>query len=467
MENYDDFKKYFGTSKSGKFWKTITHDSLIPLIDVPTKETLLSEIYKEISTSIYRPGKPRGYILINKGESIARLIPVFTPKDICVYYYCTKKLESDIAVNRTPNTYGGWNLGGKLRKEEEAELKYLSSNMRKYEMPDGTIIGLDESVEYSMEASFNPKAWKRNWVDFTGSIYTHSRVDIYTHAAELDIANFYDNININVLKEKLKRVSKDTASISLLLNFLKKWDSSVNFANNIYRGIPQDEMADCSRLIANFYLQDFDNEMYSLCNEYGAKYFRFADDQVILATSEKDLNEIIARASVMILKHGLCFNHRKAKIMMKNKFEEYFAFDWFISRNDLSILDPKTVKKDLKFYTSSRDKLRNSGISVFIRILALTPNKVDKPTLQIIRNVIMDKDFLTSPKLDAWHLAKLHGFMDQKGKTNLINELKQIALQTLHNRYHFVLLKFFKSIREDTEEIQSQIEELNRTFNLN
>jgi hypothetical protein len=466
MENYNEFIKYFGKKKGGKFWKTITKDSLVPIGTIPSKDSLLKEIYSEVSESTYKPSKPRGYILIDKGGSIARLIPVFDIKDICVYFYCTKKVEGSITGNRVPNTYGGWSLGGELRKSEIRELKYISSSMREYEMPDGTILGFDESSEYSMTASFNPKAWKVNWLDFTGSIYTHSRTDMYGYVAELDIANFYDNISISALENKLKTTSADRYSINLLISFLKNWYDSTVFANDVYKGIPQDEVADCSRLIANFYLQDFDLEMFKLCDEYGAKYFRYADDQVILAQTEESLGEVIARASVMILKYGLCFNHRKTKIMDKGNFEEYFAFDWFLEKADKTSVDKAETKIDLEFYKSHKDKLRNTGVSVLLRILSLAPRDIDKAEVDILKGEIINKKFLSSPKLEVWQLEKLYSIICDEEKDELIQQLNDYALTLLHNRFHFILLQFFNNLKIDTKILKTRIEKLDTVFGL-
>lgn len=466
MENYNNFVKYFGKSKSGKFWKTITRDSLVPISTVPPKDSLLSEIYREVSESTYKPGKPRGYILIDKGGSVARLVPVFDIKDICVYFYCTKKIESSITGNRVPNTYGGWSLGGEIRKSEIEELKYMSGSMREYEMPDGTILSYDESSEYSMTASFNPKAWKVNWLDFTGSLYTHSRTDMYRYIAELDIANFYDNISIKSLENKLKTTSADTYATNILISFLKNWYDSTVFANDVYKGIPQDEVADCSRLIANFYLQDFDLEMFNLCDEYGAKYFRYADDQVILAQTEENLSEIIARASVMILKYGLCFNHRKTKVMDKRMFEEYFAFDWFLEKADKMSVDKAETKKDLELYISHKDKLRNTGVSVLLRILSLAPKDIDKAEMNILQCEIINKNFLTSPKLAVWQLEKLHSILNDDEKEKLIQKLSDYALTLLHNRYHYILLQFLNSLKIDTTMLKIRIKKLDIIFGL-
>lgn len=466
MERFEDFRKYFGKGKSGKFWKVITRQSLIPLEQTQQKEELLRELYSELVNSRYMPTNPRGYLLINKGMSIVRIVPVLSPKDICAYYYFTKKLEPDIAGNRVPYTYGGWSLGGELRKTEDMELTHISKSMRVYEMPDGETLGFDESVEYPMEASFNSKAWKTNWQNFTGALYTHSRQNVFEFVAELDIANFYDNISIDVLGKKLNAISSDKITVDFLLNFLRSWDSSIKLVKTVGRGIPQDEIADCSRLIANFYLQDFDDEMHTLCEKYGAKYFRYADDQVIFARSREDVQEIIAKASVMILKHGLCFNNGKAKIMSKVEFEEYFSFDWFIERKEKTIIDKNTLLEDLDYYTKRKQDLRHQGVSVLLRILWLAPQNIDIPELDIMRKTIVNQDFLSSPKLQVWHLEKLYKALTKEEKGEMISELRALATLSLHNRFHFILLKFFKSIKENTNEVEERIKELESIFEL-
>lgn len=430
---------------------------------IPEKETLLQEIYNDISSGIYTPSKPRGYISINKSNYITRLIPVFGLRDISVYYYCTKKLEKDIALNRIPNTYGGWSLGGEIRKDEEDEIKYLSGNMRQYLDPDGDIVGMDESeYPYPIESSFNPEAWKKNWTDFTGTLYTHSRADKYRYVAELDIANFYDNISLEILDRKLRSSSKEIGAIDLLIKFLNNWDRGANSPNGTPRGIPQDEVGDCSRIIANFYLQDFDSELFSLCRKYDAKYFRYADDQIIFAKSEEDLKEIVSKASIMILKHGLCFNHKKVAIMNKIYFETHFSFDWFMKRRDTKILKKEEAHEDLLFYQEKKKELRNNGISVLLRTLYLSPSGMEESDLDIFRTEIINESFLSSPKLGSWQLAKIHYLSDIKSKNKLISDLVGFSSKILHNRYHFVVLDFLKKIKVDTKVIESRIYDLSK-----
>ena len=434
MESFDEFLGYFNEGKGGNFWKTVTKDSLIPLENIPDKKALLKEIYYEISSGNYSPNKPRGYILINKGQCVVRLIPVFSIKDTCVYFYCTKKIEALIYGNRVPNTFGGWSLGGAIRCDERRELAEVVASLLSYEMSDGSTVSLDESFEYAMPASFNPLAWKENWSEFMRTLYANSRADVYEYVAELDIANFYDNINIDTLEKKLESLSKDRGVNSLLFSFLKNCNLGYMEAKVSNKGIPQDEVADCSRLIANYYIQDYDEDMYNLCNEYGAKYFRYADDQLILAQSKAILEEIVSRASVMILKYGLCFNHRKVKIMKKSTFEKQFSFEWFINRKEMKSVDAPTLNQDIIFYQENKKKLRNNGISVLLRILTLAPADTNSDAIKFIKREITKTKFLASSKLTSWQLTKIYGLLDTNEKSDFVAELKaksQVILQNI------------------------------------
>lgn len=466
MESYEEFRSQFTNNKSGKFWQTITKNSSVPLTEIPKKEDLLKKLYEEIVSSSYKPSDPRAYIMINKGFSIARTLPVFAPKDICYYYYYTKKIEPLISGNRIPGTFGGWSLNGIVRKAEELEKSHTVSSLREYEMPDGSFVGLDESEEYSVPASFNPKAWMAEWKDYNKTLYTMSRGDVYDSIAELDIANFYDNINVDVLEEKLKISGVDPDDIARLLYFLKNWGGYTNTAKTSHKGIPQDEVADCSRLIANYYLQDFDEEMYALCQEYGAKYFRYADDQIIMARSQKDLHEIIAKASLKILRHGLCFNHAKSKLMTKTEFEEHFSFDWFIEHSEKTTVDEETFQKELSYYKDNTKRLRNNGISVFLRLLGLSSVGISKGSVESLYEGIVNLGFLTSPKLKVWHLKRLFDLMDDNGQARLCADLDEYSETQLHNSYHYTLLGFYKTIGRDTGKTQKRIKVLEEMFKL-
>lgn len=100
---------------------------------------------------------------------------------------------------------------------------------------------------------------------------------------EMDISNFYDCIRLDLLETWINEVSDGSSKeiINLLFHFLNYWNKKVNLSNKQTVGIPQDALSDCSRILANFYLQRYDSYMYEVCSRYNCRYFRYADDQII------------------------------------------------------------------------------------------------------------------------------------------------------------------------------------------
>jgi hypothetical protein len=104
MTNYDKFRKVF----DGRFWNTLKQ-SLVPYKkdeEPGNKENFLKKLYEDIINCNYSPSIPRGYIVYNKHRRIVRIVPTFSYRDNCTYFFCIKNLEADIAINRVEGTYG-------------------------------------------------------------------------------------------------------------------------------------------------------------------------------------------------------------------------------------------------------------------------------------------------------------------------------------------------------------------------
>ncbi|MGA2436279.1 MAG: hypothetical protein ABSG25_13465 [Bryobacteraceae bacterium] len=108
----EQFKRWFNRS----FWRVFKDRSFpIRIPESPEeKARLVDSVCAAISSARYAPSIPEAEIIMNKGHGVARTVPVFCIEDYCVYYFCIKELEDVLCVNRTPNTFGGWTLGGKL-----------------------------------------------------------------------------------------------------------------------------------------------------------------------------------------------------------------------------------------------------------------------------------------------------------------------------------------------------------------
>ncbi len=279
MIDYKSFKKIFPKS----FVKKLK-ESIVPFNSPIKKEKILEELYTDITSFIYNPSLPREYIVSNKHNYVARIVPTFNAKDYFLYYLCLKMLEDEIAENRVEGTYGGWRLGNKIKLKEEMEEYYL-----------------DVSAAGN---SFNPFLWMQNWQDFQKKVYQYSEVDDYKYIIKFDISNFYNTINLELLNRKIYLIAPHQKRFyaELLFHFLCNWNKKFEGYSYKLVGLPQDEIGDCSRILANFYLQDYDESMKELCDTNNAKYWRYADDQIIYSNDKMTGRQILFEASKIDLR---------------------------------------------------------------------------------------------------------------------------------------------------------------------
>jgi hypothetical protein len=180
MINFETFRRIFDSS----FWRTLSN-SLVPYAPgerPQNKKQFLEKLFIDISKRHYTASVPRDYIVYNKHNFVTRIVPTFSYRDACVYFFCIKRLEEFIAVNRVEGTFGGWQLGNHIRKKEEEE----SAGM------------------YVPTTSYNRGLWLDHWKDFQKHAYTYSLSDSYNYFLKFDIANFYDTINLRLLENKIR-----------------------------------------------------------------------------------------------------------------------------------------------------------------------------------------------------------------------------------------------------------------------
>ena len=172
MLEYDSFKKVFPSRLIKKLKSPI-----VPYAQEIDRKKVIEELYQEIISYTYHPSLCHEYLVFNKNNGVIRISPIFKPKDSLLYYFCTKMVEDEIAENRVEGTYGGWRIGNKIRFVEEEEV--------------GLIL-----TDYVFNDSYNPFLWFENWKDFQKKAYIYSQNNDCKYIVKLDIANFYDNINL-------------------------------------------------------------------------------------------------------------------------------------------------------------------------------------------------------------------------------------------------------------------------------
>jgi hypothetical protein len=457
MDNLAEFKKYFNRD----FWRAFKDKSIF--IDIPAtqeeKEIFIENLHSEILEKKYYPSVPHCYIDRDKGNGVTRIIPVFCVKDYCVYYYCIKKIEPRIAYNRVPNTFGGWTLGGLLRQSEEDE---MSKRKRDFEDTEDFINEL-HGISVS-EYSFNPTAWSKAYGDLNAKLYATSQETKYKHIAELDIANFYDNIRLDILEYRIREVTdnQNAEVLSLLFHFLNYWNRKANLYNKQSVGLPQDALGDCSRILANFYLQNYDQYVYELCKKNESVYLRYADDQYIFSETSKKLEYIIFKVSKKLNTLGLAMNQAKVKI---SKTEELILFRSFDVFDILSDTVDKTDEIKVEEFADrflrllDRDGLKNiksQGRPLLNRLLFCPVLKdIDLTKFTKILGCFLDEDYLKD--IQTAHLDKIYKLLSIEERKKLELKLIKLSNSLIHNAYHYQVLDFFNKNSLDSIEIRKRL----------
>lgn len=250
---------------------------------------------------------------------------------------------------------------------------------------------------------------------------------------------------------------------------MKFWNRHINFYRQQGAGVPQDLFGECSRILANFYLQDYDRNISEYCLSMGGQYFRYADDQVFFAKESEDLESLIAKASSLLMKEGLNFNQKKVKIMSFEGFREFYAFDNFLQL--ASNVDPgnieKIVEEQINLYLETKEKLRKQGLSLLKRILnVLKKHKFQPSNIQSLKNSILDYEFIVTAPFDSKDWKLLYDLFDEAEKMKLTGILREICGKTYYSLFLYHQKKFFGAIQQPTTDIDERIEELKSFYSL-
>ena len=463
-------KEFILICSDRKFWQWIRTKSTIAYKVPSDKTKFLTDLYKKIENRNYYPSPPQEYITLNKGHGVVRTIPSFQLDDLCVYYYCARKLEKYIAVNYVSGTYGGFGLSGKLRQLEEQNFQQNRDRHDIIEIGEESYV-FTELAGYPTLSTLNPRAWYTEWNDFTKKLYFDSGEFSTGFVADLDIANFYDSIQLDNLEYKLRKYVPHQCNdvIYLLLHFLRYWNRHINFYRQQGAGIPQDVFGECSRILANFYLQSYDKTFSRYCESMGGKYFRYADDQVLFSDSKEKLEIMIAKASSLLMREGLNLNQKKVKIMSIKEFKRYYSFQNFFELAQKSKENAKVevLRKQIEFYLRNRKILRKSGLSILKRILGVMAKTRKRPTnFAKLKAHLLSRDILIENySLNDSDLGRIYVLLNKREKARFIKILESNAQKCLYSIYLYNLRVFFKSIKISTRKINSHIARVKKFYN--
>ncbi|TAL15042.1 RNA-directed DNA polymerase [Patescibacteria group bacterium] len=432
-----------------KFWGIIND------LRVHESKTLrlpaLTKLSQDLKSLKYFPSLPHSVKESDKGLGVARQIPIFNLNDYSVYYYCVRRIEYVISKNRVPGTYGGWSMGGKIRKMEEGD-------------------GPED--EYSMTYSYNPAAWSKYYGDFNAKLYAKI-LELRDQGKgnylvfELDIANFYDNIQLDILEKKIRQDAdyKESGVLDLLMYFLSHSNRLVNRYQTRTVGIPQDAFGDCSRLLSNYYLQDYDLFMSNVAERYDATYLRYADDQVLFVPDDQAGRDLLQIASRRLARLGLNINQKKVELRTLDELYTYRSFDIF----DLFVTDGAKDNKDkvnefakLSYATIDRnaDNIKGQGYPLIKRLISANFNLLTPARRTRFIAYIFDDSFMLS--CNYYTMKTVYSRMRDEEKLDFLSSLETLVLNRKHSSFHYEVLAFYRSQGMDTSTVESRISDLRK-----
>ncbi len=149
------------------------------------------------------------------------------------------------------------------------------------------------------------RKWQNCYKSYSKSIIKNIN-EGFNFIADFDLANFYDSIDHNVLKQFLLELQIDNDLIEFLLECLRIWSSSTwhELSNVIYHGhgIPQGPLA--SGLLSEVVLK-FIDDLNNNSKKSNVKYLRYVDDIKLFAKSEDILRQKLVFLDISSKQIGL------------------------------------------------------------------------------------------------------------------------------------------------------------------
>ncbi len=333
-----------------------------------------------------------------------------------------------LCVNRTPNTFGGWRLGGKLRKQEQSEIE-------------------SELTEYG-RYSFNPMAWTEAFGEFNSILFSQLDDQKYTHVLQFDLSNFYDSVRLDILERWIREESsaKKGWIITLLFYLLNQWNRGNTGLHPQVVGLPQDALADCSRILANFYLQKYDRFARNVCKAQDSLYLRYADDQVILTNSPQCVDTLLLLLTRELDRYGLRVNQKKVDLRTATELETHRCRKVqaiFAKKGDNQ--NPALVRRFAERYLEMpKDELTrswNNGLPLLNRLLHSNLESLPKSIFdRLVRRFIAEAYLSRADHRKLTRVLQLARI--SKRSIAMDKRLKKMLKSFVHNAFHHEVLAF-------------------------
>lgn len=223
----------------------------------------IMEISNRLSTNTYLP-RPLFHVEVPKSSLAIRPGSVISMSDRIVLSAIVC-LIAEVIDQKFPDSVYSWRLkkpiprkGGIFKEDTIIDMPYLKK----------------ATIRQKLDP-FEP--WYANWPAFDKKSRETFGHEGYRYLATSDIAAYFENIQLPILRDQLLNYfPNEPKIINLLFTFLETWVNKTDAGRPHLRGIPQGNVI--SSFLGNLFLLPLDEAFTHFEDKHDAKYQRYMDD---------------------------------------------------------------------------------------------------------------------------------------------------------------------------------------------
>lgn len=162
---------------------------------------------------------------------------------------------------------------------------------------------------------------KRNCHDAVKALRQHLYLNNIQTIIDVDLENFFNTIDHDVLKELLRRKIKEPVFMRYLVRMLKAGVLTKGEFSMSEEGVPQGNITSpiLSNIFAHYIIDVWFTDIVPQYCRGKVKIFRYADDAVICCEYEEDAIKVKAALAKRLTKYKLKLNEEKTKMISFSK----------------------------------------------------------------------------------------------------------------------------------------------------
>lgn len=256
---------------------------------------------------------------------------------------------------------------------------------------------------------FDPmESWYIAWPEFDAARKAALKDRKFSHVSKTDISAYFENIDLRLLEDLLKRrLRNEPKLLGLLFRILNAWTRDTAAGVSIGRGLPQGN--DISSFLGNLYLMDLDRELTRFCRNRRGEWYRYVDDVDILTRSFEDAREVLLLVNRVLRSIHLNLQGSKTRILFGKELQDEYSDRDGEAVGDLIAKLQKLDPRSASYKSERRTILRKAGSYAkrFTRRLPRSIRSLSQKENRLLRRLMTLYGMAGSARLKRTALACL------------------------------------------------------------